>query len=157
MDRSHDQLIDFDELGDLIDFLRPYVDEIDGPPPACTELAKAAYSMRDLDAQLADLIHDSSLSTAAPAGVRSTALVRTMSFDLGEGVAVEVEFLADRLVGELDGAELVGVEWHTPGDHGRAGLVEADHFEIVNPPRQTSFYLVFDLGARQVATDWLLH
>ncbi len=146
-----------DEESGLLSKLRSYAQAVDSPPPLYVELAKASYTMRDLDSELADLTNDSTWSLAVTAtGIRSTLVPRVVAFDLGEGVTLELEFLRDRIAGEISQGQLSRVTWHTAEGRGEAALAEGAYFEIASPPNGP-FYLELDLGDRRVATDWLLH
>jgi len=146
-----------EEEAELLNLLRSYVHVVDDPPPLYIDLAKASFSMRDLDAELAELTSDSTWSLASAAnGVRSTLVPRVLAFDLGEGVALELEFLRDRVAGDVSSGEVRAVSWHSADQMGQASLVDGSYFEVSNPP-SAPFYLQLDLGHRRVATDWLLH
>jgi hypothetical protein len=141
----------------LMSLLRSYAQAVDRPPSLYVDLAKASYTMRDLDAELAELTSDSTWSgAAASSGIRSTVVPRLIAFDLGDGVTLELEFLRDRLAGEISHGTLVSVTWHTAETRGQASLVEGTYFEIADSPNGP-FYLEVELGDRRVATDWLLH
>jgi hypothetical protein len=163
MNREERQLVDDnsaefqDEEASLLNLLRAYAQAVDHPPSLYVDLAKASFSMRDLDAELVELTNDSSWSmAAASSGIRSTLVPRVVAFDLGDGVTLELEFLRDRLAGGVSEGEVVAVSWHTADQSGPAAIVEGSYFEVANAPT-APFYLELDLGHRRVATDWLLH
>ena len=146
-----------DEESELLALLRSYAQVVDSPPPLYVDLAKASFGMRDLDAELVELANDSTWSLAVTAnGIRSTMVPRVVAFDLGDGVTLELEFLRDRLAGEVSTGEVVAVSWHTAEESGQAAVVEGSYFELANAP-SGPFYLEVDLGHRRIATDWLLH
>jgi len=146
-----------EEEVELLNLLRSYAHVVDDPPPLYIDLAKASFSMRDLDAELAELTSDSTWSLASAFnGVRSTLVPRVLAFDLGEGVVLELEFLRDRLAGDVSAGEVQAVTWHSADQTGHASLVDGSYFEVSNAP-SGPFYLQLDLGHRRVATDWLLH
>ncbi|MCU1346217.1 MAG: hypothetical protein JWL70_2483 [Acidimicrobiia bacterium] len=148
---------DENEETSLLSLLRSYAQAVDDPPSLYLDLAKASFALRDLDAELADLTADSSWSMAAASnGIRSTLMPRVAAFDLGQGITMELEFLRDRLAGEVSDGELRAVSWHTADSGGQAAVVEGTYFEVANSP-SGPFYLELDLGHRRVATDWLLH
>ena len=95
------------------------LDELDPVPAAATEFAKAAFTWRSIDAELAELVFDSAEEQLA--GVRSAGGARQMTFR-APGLEIEVVVVAEgarRLVGQLvppQSAEvelLVGTEVRT--------------------------------------------
>jgi hypothetical protein len=86
-------------LADLHDALR----DADAVPARFVEVGKAAFAWRTVDAELAELVHDSADAdaTAALAGTRAgpTAL-RTLSFSVGP-TSIEVELTPDALQGQV--------------------------------------------------------
>jgi hypothetical protein len=145
------------EEAELLASLRSYAQSIDDPPAMYTELAKASFSMRDLDAELVELTSDSTWSLSVMAtGIRSTLVPRLVAFDLGDGLSLELEFLRDRVAGEVSDGDIRSVSWHSAQRSGEAAVVEGSYFEIADSPGGP-FYLELDLGHRRIATDWLLH
>lgn len=93
---------------ELMQRLRRIADDIDAPPELVAESARAAFSMRRLDEELAELLHDSDLAT--PQVVRGARGPRTLSF---ETVAVSLELQIE----QADGAVTVsGVVSGASGD-----------------------------------------
>ena len=100
--------------------LRSVVDRADPVPPAVIAAAKASFTWRTIDSELAELVTDSanSLSVGAGAGVRGESAPRLLTFE-ASGLSVEVEVAESgtsrHLVGQLvpmPAAEVV-VRWHT--------------------------------------------
>lgn len=67
--------------------LRNVIDRADPVPQAVVDAARAAYTWRTIDAELAELTADSAMTAAA---VRSSSAPRLLTFE-GAGVEVEVE------------------------------------------------------------------
>jgi hypothetical protein len=67
--------------------LRSVIDRADPVPAAVVDAARAAYTWRTIDAELAELTADSAMATAS---VRSSSAPRLLTFE-GAGVEVEVE------------------------------------------------------------------
>jgi hypothetical protein len=67
--------------------LHSVINRADPVPAAVIEAARAAYTWRTIDAELAELTADSTMATA---GVRSSSAPRLLTFE-GAGVEVEVE------------------------------------------------------------------
>jgi hypothetical protein len=67
--------------------LRSVIDRADPVPSAVVEAARAAYTWRTIDAELAELTADSAMASA---GIRSSSAPRLLTFE-GLGIEVEVE------------------------------------------------------------------
>jgi hypothetical protein len=74
---------------ELIDLLHNALAELDQVPRPVVEAARGAFAWRNVDAELAELLYDSSVSPEL-AGVRSDVAARQLSFALGD---VEIELL----------------------------------------------------------------
>ncbi|MGH9246631.1 MAG: hypothetical protein ACRD29_20445 [Acidimicrobiales bacterium] len=111
-----------DEAGDdhLLEKLRAVAREVDRVPGEVVEAAKAGWTWRTIDAELAELTYDSWADQKELAGVRgvsaATPTSRLLSFE-ATSVAVELEVMIEagerRLMGQL-----------VPG---RPGVVEVHH------------------------------
>jgi hypothetical protein len=85
--------------------LRSVVDRADPVPPAVIAAAKASFTWRTIDSELAELVTDSAeMSAASGAGVRGETAPRLLTFEAA-GLSVEVEVAESgstrRLVGQL--------------------------------------------------------
>jgi hypothetical protein len=70
---------------------------VDPIPPDVTLAARSALAWRRMDAELAELLHDSALETAPLAGVRGTGGGwRTLTFETPDGLSIEVEITVER-------------------------------------------------------------
>lgn len=95
---------------ELIAELRAALNESDPVPTDVTEFARAAFSWRRIDAELAEIAYDSSTEDAL-AGVRSTTTARIISFQAGRWtIDVEYDASTQRLIGQVDPAQRVTVE-----------------------------------------------
>ena len=93
----------------LLDDLRRVLDAVETPPPVSVALAEAALGWRDLDIELAELVHDSTVD-GSEALVRGDAHERrVLSFSSGRA-HIEVEYADGRLVGQVVPAEVVEVQ-----------------------------------------------
>jgi hypothetical protein len=109
------------EFDPLMPEVRDVVDKADPIPGLVIAAAKASFTWRTIDSELAELVADSAdpLSVGfAEAGVRSDAIARLLTFEAA-GLVVEVEVAEEgpsrRLVGQLvpmAGADVV-VRWNT--------------------------------------------
>jgi hypothetical protein len=116
----------------LLEELRMAALAVDPVPPSVTEAAKAAWTWRNIDIELAELTYDSWTDENALAGMRGTALgertSRVLSFEardasLGLELEVSIEGGERRLTGQIVPAQPGVVEVH----HRRGSeLVEAD-------------------------------
>ena len=90
----------------------------DPPPPNVVEGARAAFTWRRIDAELAELLADSALAEEPLAGVRGADEVRSLSFRAGD-LALELDIEGDgerrRLIGQLAPAGPADVEVRHPG------------------------------------------
>ena len=84
----------------LLDDLRRVLDLVEGTPSTSTELAKAAITWRSLDAELAELIHDSAIDEHDLVLRGSHDDRRVMSFANAE-IQIDVEFANGQLVGQI--------------------------------------------------------
>ena len=88
----------------LMELLRQTLADVDGVPDDVVAAAKEVWTWRTIDAELAELAHDSLLDDAAMAGVRGTATLRALSFTAGSlFIEVEVSEDGDRrgLIGQV--------------------------------------------------------
>jgi hypothetical protein len=142
----------------LIATIRQLLDELDPVPPEVLAAARGSYVWRTVDAELAELVADS--TSNAHAGVRSGDGPRLITFET-ERLTVEVEVgqmgEQRRLVGQLVPPAHGTVEVRSPS---RSWAVEADalgRFTVSGvPPGPVS--LLCRLAAapeRPIVTSWL--
>jgi hypothetical protein len=128
----------------------------DDVPDAVRASAREAYSWRNLDEELAVLVHDSSLDDEAMAGVRGSD-VRYLTFE-GGGLTVEVAVRAARrreVIGQLVPSQAAAVEVRH-----RAGAVRVEtdglgHFGPVTVPAGPMSIRCHVGAAAPVDTDWV--
>ena len=100
----------------LIAWLRQIAGELDPVPDLVSQAARVAFGLRDLDARLAELVHDSAVDAPATA-VRGPG-PRLLSFET-DGVVVECEVTAREsrrdITGQLVGGHASQVEARVPG------------------------------------------
>ena len=97
---SWDDAVDGMSDDELLAELRAAVAEEDQVTDRQREAARAAFSWRTVDAELAELLHDSALESAA---VRGDDPARTLSFASGP-LTLEVEIDGDTVLGQVVGA-----------------------------------------------------
>lgn len=136
--------------------LRSVIDRADPVPAAIIEAARAAYTWRTIDAELAELTADSAM---AAAGVRSSSAPRLLTFE-GAGVEVEVEVAQTgatrRLSGQLVpvGPAQITVRW----SGGSQGTTADDlgRFAVERIPAGSVSLAIVRVGADQpVVTSWI--
>jgi hypothetical protein len=113
----------------LVTDLREYFARVDPVPSLVTEAAKAALGWRRLDADLAELLSDSTLEAEPVAAVRGTgAVVRSVSFGAG-GLTIDLEIHVDgtrlTLLGLLAPPSAVRIQIQT-ADGATAASTESD-------------------------------
>ena len=100
---------------ELISRLRTGLYESDPVPGDVIEFAMAAYTWRDIDAELAELGFDSAESGGV-AGVRSSATLRMISFQAGQWMLdIEYDEAGGRLLGMISPEAPFRVDLHTSG------------------------------------------
>jgi hypothetical protein len=142
----------------LIARLRGLADQADPPPEIVLEAARAAFLMRRIDAELAELVLDSAVD-AGPVLVRSTEddTVRMLSFET-YAVSIEVQ------VTDVDGLRsLLGLVTGASGrvevetSHGRSSVAldSLGRFSVDDVPSGTvRLHLTADDGT-PVTTSWV--
>lgn len=99
----------------LLAALRDGLRESEPVPPDVTEFAKATFTWRDIDAELAELDFDS-IDEEVPAGVRSSVTARMISFQAGQWMLdIEYDQTSGRLMGAISPQARYTVELHTAG------------------------------------------
>lgn len=106
-----------DPDADLTAALRRLLAQRDGPPPSVWRAAEAAWSWRTVDAELAELVHDSVVHAGDVRGADGGD-TRTVAFEVDDrGVELEIDTHGDRrrLVGQLLPPARGHVEIHAGG------------------------------------------
>lgn len=128
----------------------------DVAPSDVTAFAKAAFSWRDIDAELAELDFDS-IDEDIPSGVRSSATARMISFQAGQWMLdVEYDEAASRLMGHISPEAGYTIELHTSGAFFTAESDERGRFEaggVASGP--LSMVLRFADG-QVIKTQWVV-
>jgi len=136
--------------------LRNVIDRADPVPQAVVEAARAAYTWRTIDAELAELAADSAMATT---GVRSTSAPRLLTFE-GAGVEVEVEVAQTgstrHLSGQLVpmGAAQITVRWSSGSQETTAddlGRFAMDHV----PAGSVSLAILREGTEQPIVTSWI--
>ena len=118
-------------LADLHDALR---DEY-AVPSRFVDIGKAAFTWRDVDAELAELVHDSAGADADAtlAGTRAEpGAVRTLSFSVGH-TTIEVELTLDALRGQVIPPQAGEMDIQHRDAGARTVPVDEDGWFVVQP------------------------
>ncbi len=139
--------------------LRALATEADPPPELVVESARAAFALRDLDAELAELIADSAVDDPAVLTRAVVSDVRMLSFECGD-VVVELDVEADPLsrrvrlsglaVGAVGVVTIVRADSRSTVDLADGGRFVADSVE----PGPLRLELTTPDG-RRVTTSWI--
>lgn len=126
----------------------------DQTPPEVLDAARAVYTWRTVDAELADLIHDSRLEAPALAGLRAEeADLRTLSF-AAPGLTIELGVSPTALVGLLVPPGPAEVTVRLDGDATSTVPVDEDGcFRIAPLPAGRFSLACRTSGGRQVVTS----
>lgn len=132
-------------------------------PPEIVAAAKAVYSWRTIDAELAELAYDSSEDREL-AGVRGQSGPRLLTFEAGESV-IEVEVESSgrerRLTGQVVPAQAAHLELHRVDQDGALDLEVDDlgrfRADAVVPGRlRLLCRFAPDAGGGTLLTEWVL-
>ncbi len=125
-------------------------------PPEVVAAAKAAYTWRTVDAELAALTYDSLAETELSAQVRSALTSeRSLSFEIGD-LCLDVDVTGDRLLGQLTNPRPARVTVETPA--GPASVVsagESGFFSTQRPAAGLIRLRVDVAGAAPLVTPWI--
>lgn len=142
-----------DAAGDeLLDRLRTAADRHDPAPADLTARAKAAFGGRDLDAELAELLFDSALTSA---GTRrgASAESRQLSFQVDDG-SIELDLADGRIAGQVVPPEPGAVTLLLPSGLGVSTVADdAGHFSFAAPAGGV-VRIRAEVAGRPVTTDW---
>jgi hypothetical protein len=144
----------------LAEQLRRIAIEADPVPELVLESARAALSLRRLDAELAEMVHDSDIDgVAAVRGPADDAEgnVRLLSFEApGMSISAQISTSATTrsLLGQVAGAQATSVALQTPRDEYLAELADAGMFRLDHLPAGP-VRLVVATANRAVVGDWI--
>lgn len=145
-----------DAEAELIATLRAGLEESDPVPEDVIEFAIAAYTWRDIDAELAELDFDSAESGQG-AGVRSSATLRMISFQAGQWMLdIEYDEVTGRLLGMISPETPFHVDLHTAGAFYTSESDASGRFQAESVARgPLSLVLRFSDG-QVVKTQWVV-
>ena len=111
-------------------------------PPGVLDAAKAVFTWRTIDAQLAALSYDSAMAQESLAGVRGAATARALTFQAAN-VCLEVEITDHALIGQILPAEPGVVEIHEVGGRHSTVPVDTAGGFCLEPVPQSEFRVVY--------------
>lgn len=127
----------------------------DGPPEVVLAAAKAAFGLRALDAELAELVADSLESGSL---VRGATTVRLVTFEAA-GVTVDLEVTPEgerhRLLGQLSGASGRPVQLDAGGRQWRVAVDELGRFAVDDVAAGPLRLRCTSAAGVPVVTSWL--
>jgi hypothetical protein len=142
----------------LLADLARIVAQVDPPPELVLELGRAAYALRTLDSELADLIRDSETEALAVRG--PAAGMRLLTFE-AEGLSIELQVAEHArgfdVMGQVGGADPAQVTVRLEGPRGEtaADVDELGMFRATDVPAGLLRVHVDVDGARRVTTSWV--
>ncbi|MCO1661101.1 hypothetical protein [Pseudonocardia humida] len=153
-------LTDLDDDALLAELAR-VLERVSAPPPEVVEAAKGLFTWRTVDAELAELTHDS-LIAQRELGVRAAGQPRILTFEAG-GMTVEVEVDdvpgARRLIGQLTPPGRADLELRSADDTVVGSIVgsadELGRFVLDLPAGKQRSSLRIRRGAEVTETAWV--
>ncbi len=141
---------------EFLDILRNGLQQSDPVPTMVSEFAFALFTWRNVEAELAELAFDS-VDEETPAGVRSTATSRMISFEVGNWtIDLEHNPATGILMGSLSPVSPFSVELHNRGAHFEMELDDMGRFEfdgVVGGPASLVFR---SPDGEVVKTSWIV-
>lgn len=142
--------------GELLARLRHGLGESDPVPSDVTDFSKAAFSWRTIDAELAELEFDS-VDEDIPAGVRSSATARMVSFQAGQWMLdVEYDEATGRLMGQISPETSYTIELHTSGAFFSAESDDRGRFEADDVVAGPVSLVLRMAGGQVIKTVWVI-
>lgn len=156
---SHDDLTDPEAR--LLSELSGHFTRTDPVPDAVRDAAYAAIELRNLDAQLAQLLRDTALDDEKElAGVRGPSATRSLTFAVGEERYVEVDVESPGELRVLTGYVVpasggtIAVE-HTGGAALEGLIDDGGRFAVESVPSGPVRLRIAVDGAPPIVTEWL--
>lgn len=140
----------------LLAVLREGLADSDAVPSDVVAFAKAAFTWRDIDAELAELDFDTA-DEDVPSGVRSSATARMISFHAGQWTLdVEFDEITGRLMGAISPEISYTIDVHSAGTFFSTASDDAGRFQAEGLLRgPLSLVLRLSDGA-VIKTQWVV-
>jgi hypothetical protein len=136
---------------ELLDELREAVAEAERVTDQQREAAQAAFTWRTVDAELAELLHDSALESAA---VRGGDTARTLSFASGP-LTLEVEIDGGTVMGQVVGAAAESVLLQRSSADGQPMDVDPSGFFRLDGVTSGPIRFVVQAGDWTLTSPWV--
>lgn len=141
---------------EVLEILRKGMEESDAVPSTVSEFARALFTWRDIDAELAELTFDS-VDEEAPAGVRSTSTARMISFEVGKWtIDLEYNPATGTLMGSLSPKSPFTVELHSRGARFVMELDDVGRFEFEDVESGPASLVFRTADGEMVKTSWIV-
>ena len=135
----------------LLEQLRQLAAVKDPVPRSVVDSAKAAFALRTLDEEMADLLFDSLLDDSL-VGVRGGSS-RQLTFGVNE-IAIDLDVESDQLVGQVTPAGIPTLELQTPELISSVAVDSLGRF-FAKRPKAGPFRLRLDVEGQRVTTEWV--
>jgi hypothetical protein len=142
----------------LLDRLGRIAAHVDPVPEEVYRAGYAAFALRNLDAELAELVDESAVQDDALAGVRGRSDVRLLFFRAGEfGFELQVTRRGTGwwVLGQLVGGFASGAHVQSPDHRQTVAIDELGRFDFEVPAGPCRLNLVRP-GRAPLTTDWIL-
>jgi hypothetical protein len=140
----------------LLAMLREGLGEADPVPSDVAAFAKAAFTWRDIEAELAELDFDTA-DEDVPSGVRSSATARMISFHAGQWTLdVEFDEITGRLMGAISPEISYTIDVHSAGTFFTTASDEAGRFQAEGLLRGPLSLVVRFPDGMVIKTQWVV-
>jgi hypothetical protein len=132
-------------------------DQVDPAPELTYQSAQAAFTLRSIDAELAELVDDSALNADALAGVRGESDLRLLSYQTAD---VDIELQVTRqhrghsILGQLAGTMVREIGVETSAGMRTVPVDELGRFTVDDVPRGPFRLRLTGPAGTPVTTDW---
>lgn len=140
----------------LLDLLTRALSQADPVPEHAVEAARASFTWRTIDAELAELVYDSAGEELV--GVRSAEATRQVTFR-APGIEIEVMVMEDgvrRLVGQLVPPQQATVELRCGGSVRDSATDSLGRFTFTDVGTGPAQITIVTADGTKVVTDWVL-
>jgi hypothetical protein len=142
---------------ELLAALRHGLAQSDPVPADVAEFARAAFTWREIDAELAELDFDSIDDDKELSGVRSSLTARMLSFQAGRWMLdIEYDEASGRLIGAISPPDAYTIELHTAGAFFTAQSDEVGRFTAEGVIRGPLGMVLRFSDGQVIKTQWVV-
>jgi hypothetical protein len=142
----------------LLALLQRVAEQVDPVPELSYDLARATFGLRDLDSQLAALMHDSALEAGDLVRRGGDADVRLLSYEAGD-LMVELQVSASgasrTILGEVVGGRVERIAVQTDGPGVEVQPDELGRFRLADLPTGPFRIRLQMTDGRSITTSWV--